>query len=95
MTEPHDHCSFCDATVWSLQHLRECRGVQLTLPRPEAPQEATQAAAKAIQQHLEPKGCELKGDPSFDWLTNEWIALVAVTPWGPLVKVAFGLSRVT
>ena len=92
MTAANDYCSFCDGPVWGPRHLRECRGVQLTLPRTEAPQEAIQAAARAIQQHLEPDGCELKGDPCFDWLTNEWICLVAVTPWGPLVRVAYGLK---
>ena len=48
--------------------------------------------ADAIEKHLRRHHAELLGTPS-ETSPGVWAALVAVTPWGPLVRMEFGLSR--
>lgn len=49
-------------------------------------------AKEAIQKHLGPLA-ELKSDPVWDATDDEWRAMVAITPWGPLVIMGFRLAE--
>lgn len=64
---------------------------QLTLPL--APPIAASVAAEAFHKKYGDVGPQLLADPSYDVDSDEWIGLVAITPWGPLVRVAFRLVR--
>ena len=55
-------------------------------------QPAPSQVEEAIRSHLSEKDMELKGECSWHSDTKEWRALVAVTPWGPLVVMGFRLS---
>ena len=48
------------------------------------------AAAACIKAHIAP--AEMLDEPKYDETSDEWIALVAMSPWGPLVTMAFKLS---
>lgn len=54
--------------------------------------EYKQHVRKAISAHL-PEGAEIKGDISMYPLNGRWRALVAVTPWGPLLRMEFGVAH--
>lgn len=40
---------------------------------------------------MDVRAMELCGLPTWDWVHNEWRAVVKVTPWGPLVVAGFKL----
>ena len=63
---------------------------QLFLPLTKHPTITLEQAAQAIRTHI--KESEILGDPVWDWNTDEWLAIVAVTPYGPLVRAAFRLK---
>lgn len=49
-------------------------------------------AKNAIKIHLNKYGADLLSDPVCDG--EEWIALVAITPSGPLVRMGFKLLQI-
>lgn len=49
-----------------------------------------QSVRKAIADNVFPG--ELKSEPVLDTETNEWSALVALAPSGPLVRMSFRLT---
>lgn len=53
----------------------------------------TVAAAKAAIVANLPPGAEMWGDPVYRPFEGDWVYVVAVTPWGPLLQVAAKLSR--
>ena len=64
-----------------------------TLPLIPHPTIDTNQAAEAIRRCLKTSSepAELLADPIWDWIENEWRALVAIRPWGPLVIMGFRL----
>lgn len=55
---------------------------------------SAEAANAAIRSRLEMEcpGAELWGSASFDEALDLWVAVVALSPAGPLVRAGFGLS---
>ena len=64
-----------------------------TLPLIPHPTIDTNQSAEAIRRCLKTssESAELLADPIWDWIENEWRALVAIRPWGPLVIMGFRL----
>lgn len=70
---------------------------QEKLPPAKHPHLSAEDAAKLIREHLTEASklmdrSELCGLPTWDWVENEWRAVVKVTPWGPLVVAGFKMS---
>lgn len=66
---------------------------QLSFPLIPHPFISIEMAKQAIEIDLK-EYSEIKGEPVWDWIEDEWRALIAITPSGPLLLMGFKFKPV-